>query len=121
MHRVAVLGAGAAGLSAARVLAAQGLDVEIFEARDRVGGRAVTDYGIAGHPVEMGAEFIHGENVATWDWIREFGAETTGAAHSYVSWAYTQERVSRPAADRGFVPSIRAYEAVSTSSPPRTG
>ena len=88
MQRVAVLGAGAAGLSAARVLAGRGDDVELYEARDRVGGRAVTDYGLASHPVEMGAEFIHGENVATWDWIREFGAETSGAAHSYASWAY---------------------------------
>ncbi len=88
MERIAILGAGAAGLSAARVLAAEGHNVEVIEARDRIGGRTVTDYEIAGHPVEMGAEFIHGENVATWDWIREAGAETTGAAHSYASWAY---------------------------------
>ena len=86
MASVAVIGAGAAGISVARELAAGGATVTIFEARDRIGGRAHTDYSIASHPVELGAEFIHGESVATWDWVRELDAATTGDAHSYANW-----------------------------------
>ena len=39
MSRVVVVGAGFAGLAAADALAARGVDVTVFEARDRVGGR----------------------------------------------------------------------------------
>jgi monoamine oxidase len=56
-----VIGAGAAGLTAATTLAHAGLSVTIIEARDRIGGRIFTlrdpKYGAA---VELGAEFIHG-------------------------------------------------------------
>lgn len=86
MANLAVIGAGAAGISAARELQAAGHDVEVFEARDRPGGRAWTDYSLAPHPVELGAEFLHGDRISTWDWVREFDARTTGEAHRYEMW-----------------------------------
>ena len=55
---VAVIGAGAAGIAAARRLLAAGLTVTVVEARDRVGGRAVT-VAIKGHPVDLGAHWLH--------------------------------------------------------------
>lgn len=70
--RVIVIGAGAAGLAAARELKRIGADVVVLEARDRLGGRAVTDRTLAAYPVEMGAEFIHGQNALTWRYMREF-------------------------------------------------
>lgn len=70
---VLVIGAGAAGLSAALTLQAADYDVTILEARDRVGGRILTDFSLAPFPVELGAEFIHGENVTTWDALEEYG------------------------------------------------
>lgn len=57
--RVVVVGAGMAGLVAARDLVAAGLDVVVVEARDRVGGRVVTDR-TAGPPVDLGASWVHG-------------------------------------------------------------
>ena len=56
---VLIIGAGMAGLSAARTLADAGLPVRVIEARDRVGGRVHTtrDWGT---PMEMGASWIHG-------------------------------------------------------------
>ena len=58
---VIVIGAGAAGLTAARELAGAGVDTIVLEARDRVGGRIHTVYDESvGAPVELGAEFVHG-------------------------------------------------------------
>ena len=59
---VIVIGAGAAGLAAARDLSQAGLRVTILEARPRVGGRILTVHDArAPVPFELGAEFIHGE------------------------------------------------------------
>lgn len=82
-RRVAVIGAGAAGLAAARRLASAGLDVVILEARDRIGGRVLTSHDLAPHPVELGAEFIHGDQVITWDLLDELGLNHTLSALEY--------------------------------------
>jgi monoamine oxidase len=61
MFDVAIIGAGAAGLAAARALDEKGLDVVVLEARDRIGGRVFTHRDrITPVPIELGAEFIHG-------------------------------------------------------------
>ena len=56
---VIVVGAGVAGLSAARALHDAGLEVVVLEARDRIGGRAWTP-DVGGAPVDAGAMFVHG-------------------------------------------------------------
>ena len=75
-YEVIVIGAGAAGLAAARSLQDAGREVLVLEARDRVGGRVYTDYSFASHPIERGAEYINGENVITWEWVKQYGLET---------------------------------------------
>ena len=55
--RVAVIGAGLAGLAAADALRREGADVVVLEARDRVGGR-VWSVPFAGGVAERGAEFV---------------------------------------------------------------
>jgi monoamine oxidase len=68
---VIVIGAGAAGLSAAAELARAGLGVTILEARERVGGRIFTLHDPVCHaPVELGAEFIHGRPPEIWNLLR---------------------------------------------------
>ena len=54
---VVVVGAGFAGLAAARELTQQGLDVLVLEGRDRVGGRSFTG-SVAGLPADMGGTFV---------------------------------------------------------------
>lgn len=54
-----VVGAGAAGLAAARRLAEAGLTVTVLEARDRIGGRAWTSDEL-GPSIDLGASWIHG-------------------------------------------------------------
>jgi monoamine oxidase len=58
MRDVIVLGAGLAGLAAARDLAAAGADVEVLEARDRPGGRVERVLLDDGRPIQMGGELI---------------------------------------------------------------
>jgi monoamine oxidase len=71
---IVVVGAGAAGLMAARELTRAGKRVTILEARDRCGGRIhplpSADFG---YPAEGGAEFVHGEAPVTHGLSREAG------------------------------------------------
>lgn len=60
-ERVLIVGAGAAGLAAARVLSEESISYEVVEARDRVGGRVDTSEAL-GAPVDLGASWIHGPN-----------------------------------------------------------
>jgi monoamine oxidase len=72
---VVVVGAGMAGLTAARALAEAGLKVLLLEAQKRIGGRILTQH-IEGEAVELGAEFIHGRPPELWALIEEAGLET---------------------------------------------
>ncbi len=56
---VAILGAGMAGLAAARGLLLEGRSVTLIEARDRIGGRAWTAPGSLGLPWDRGAAWLH--------------------------------------------------------------
>ncbi len=74
MIDVIIIGAGAAGLSAARSLTRSGQSVCILEARARIGGRIHTIQGDGfSVPVEAGAEFMHGELPLTKELMREAG------------------------------------------------
>ena len=69
---VIILGAGAAGMSAALELSRAGLNVIILEARNRLGGRMFTLRDPALNvPIELGAEFVHGRPPEIWDLLRQ--------------------------------------------------
>ena len=72
---VLVLGAGIAGLTAARHLAAAGLRVRVLEAANRVGGR-ILSRNAGNEIVELGAEFIHGKPPILWNLVEEAGLKT---------------------------------------------
>ena len=59
MENIIVVGAGMAGIMAARTLRGAGYEVTILEARDRIGGRTHTNHALDS-PVDLGAAWIHG-------------------------------------------------------------
>jgi len=72
---VIVVGAGLAGLSAARRLVASGREVVVLEARDRVGGR-VRGGELAGHPVEVGGTWLGEGHAMMYALVEELGLST---------------------------------------------
>jgi len=59
--KVLVIGAGAAGLTAAYLLRQRGIEVDILEASSNYGGRMKRIEGFVDFPLPMGAEWIHTE------------------------------------------------------------
>ncbi len=85
---VVIIGAGFAGLAAARQLARTGLDVLVLEGRDRVGGRSWTQ-ATAGIPLDLGATFVGPGQDAVLELARELGVATTPtycAGNNVIHW-----------------------------------
>ena len=101
---VVVIGAGVAGLAAARRLNEHGVRVLVLEARDRIGGRVFTARDVRTPlPIELGAEFLHGdapEVRAIADEARLTAVDVVGerwrAAHGRFTWMdHFWERLDR--------------------------
>ncbi|MEO1051345.1 MAG: FAD-dependent oxidoreductase [Bacteroidota bacterium] len=79
---VIILGAGVAGLHAANILTEKGIEVQVLEASDRIGGRirstrAFPDDVSADFPLEYGADWILGENSSWFNTLQEAGIQLT--------------------------------------------
>lgn len=84
---VIIIGAGAAGLMAAYTLTKAGKTVTVLEARNRTGGRIHTiNNNHFSNPVELGAEFVHGNLPVTLNLLNEAGIGTTGV--DFEMWQY---------------------------------
>ena len=82
------MGAGFAGLTAARDLVRHGYSVVVFEGRDRVGGRSVTAT-VAGTPVDLGATFVGPTQDAVNTLAAELGCEkvrTFSSGKNLIRW-----------------------------------
>lgn len=95
MQHILIIGAGAAGLMAGRILSEQGYRITFLEARDRTGGRIHTLHGGAfSRPIELGAEFVHGNLPLTLDLLREAAipyTEIEGALWHYEDGRFHQD------------------------------
>lgn len=99
---IAVVGAGIAGLSAARALSAAGLEPVVFEARARVGGRIHSHRG-PNFTADLGASWIHGATgnpIA--DLARREGIETIATRHEDRALYEGAGRLFKEAEDQGY-------------------
>ncbi|MVT75395.1 flavin monoamine oxidase family protein [Bradyrhizobium cajani] len=93
-EHIVIVGAGAAGLMAARDLARAGRRVTILEARERCGGRIHSlPAAQFGDPADAGAEFVHGEAPVTRGLLREAGLSLQQIEG--VQWGFDGASLSR--------------------------
>ena len=94
---VAIVGAGAAGLGAARTLAAQGKTFVLLEASHRIGGRGYTEEIMPGVPFDLGCHWMHSASLNPFVEIAdEFGMAYTKdgferGIHSNGAWGSDEE------------------------------
>jgi monoamine oxidase len=95
---VGVIGAGAAGLFAADILRSKGINVRIFEANNRVGGRIYSirsfdpkfeSYPTPDFPLELGAEKILGSNGPWGEIIKQLRVPTLSVQDASVQKFFT--------------------------------
>lgn len=96
-YDVIVIGAGLAGLVAARELGNRGLDVLVLEARDRLGGRIYTE-SLLGQQLELGGNWVHWAQPHVWAEITRYGLQVDrGPRPEQVFWLVGDEvRVCGP-------------------------
>jgi len=95
MRDIIIIGAGLTGLSLAYELEKKGLDFQVLEARERVGGRILTNYASQGASIELGATWLGKKHGALAALLTELGLTT-------------HEQYMGPSA---------IYESISTSPP----
>src|SRR5262249_35664397 len=83
---VVASGAGAAGVFAMRELIQSGRTAICLEARNRIGGRIFTRRSLARHPIELGAEFVHGTETIVHQLVTEYGLTLVPHVGEAYSW-----------------------------------
>ncbi|HEY6251294.1 MAG TPA: NAD(P)/FAD-dependent oxidoreductase [Candidatus Angelobacter sp.] len=107
-----IIGAGAAGLTAAHELSNSGMRVLLLEARDRIGGRILTHH-TPNYPVELGAEFIHGRPPETFDLVNK-----TGLRVAEMTWKLARRKGNQWVEDDPIMEDVdKLFSKMSTDEP----
>ena len=95
--KVIVIGAGASGLHAGKILNDNNIDFTILEASNTVGGRLKKNSTFTDFPLDMGAEWIHGNQALTHQWATSQGIDiyedASNDSYWYNNQIYTEETI----------------------------
>ena len=91
MTDVIVIGAGFAGLTAARELSRRGHSVVVLEARDRIGGRTWTTERL-GRTLELGGTWVHPTQPHVWAEITRYGLEVVASPEPQRAYWWAEGR-----------------------------
>lgn len=101
-----VVGAGVAGLVAARELSRAGVRVDVLEARERLGGRIITQHAPEWPlPIELGPELVHGQSEPLSRLLKEAGLSLRALDDRH-HWAPVERRSSGLRAPLAEVPNF---------------
>ncbi len=108
-EHVVVVGAGLAGLSAARLLGRAGIGVTVVEARDRVGGRTEAGTTSDGTRVELGGQWLGPGQNRMYELVDELGLETFPTYNEGQHVTLLGGRLGRLGSQRGAVPRLGPF------------
>jgi lysine-specific histone demethylase 1B len=114
--RVIVIGAGAAGLYAGKILDDNQVNFTILEASDRIGGRLKKESALADFDLDLGAEWIHGKKALTYDLAMQHAVEIFEDNSSFKIW-YDQQIFDEDRIPGDLLPIFNYIDAESQSAP----
>ncbi len=107
--KVIVVGAGLAGLAAARQLVAAGVETQVVEARDRVGGRTEVTTTADGSTVDLGGQWIGPGQTRVAALVTELGLETFDTYNDGSLLVQLGGRRTLMGSSRGATPKLSAF------------
>ena len=111
-EKIIIIGAGLSGLTAARELERKGFDVQIIEARDRVGGRNEAIVSKSKLKLEIGGQWIGANQTEMFKLCEEFGLQLYPTYNEGKNILFINGKVIKMGSQRGAIPKLNPFVLV---------